>query len=58
MQIAELEQRDRIVGVTDALLELLDGEPALEVMRAQQRDDGRAIAVAGTQRPGRHLIRH
>ena len=39
----------------DALLELLDGQAALEVVRAQQMDDGGAIAVAGAQRPGRHL---
>jgi hypothetical protein len=50
MQVAKLEQRDRAVRPLDAILELLDGQTPVEVMRAQQVDDRRAVAVAGAQR--------
>jgi hypothetical protein len=67
MQVAELKQRDRAVRPLDAILELLDGQTPVEVMRAQQVDDRRAVAVAGAQRRrsadssrirlGRHTVR-
>jgi hypothetical protein len=54
VQVAELEQRNGSVGAVDALLELLDGQPPVEVMRAEQIDDRAAVAVSGTQLRVRH----
>ncbi len=49
-QLGELQQRDGAMREPDAILELLDGEPALEVVGAQEVDDRGAVAIAGPQR--------